>query len=336
LINFYSVARALEGFETVNHYTGELIELTEQCSVKPLCAGAWHFAAIATPDFTQAAAMWEKAMAFAHEANESSGLGKAFGVNADYLFVRSAVADNYAARLIDYGRFAQATDLVQESRHCSEARGFGSGVAACLGNLGRIALLQGDLTQAHSFLQQAVTTATIGIHPAVIAKTKPILALTTLYHNNTVEARRLLLESLEIWTNIRDKLYLSRICIYLAETALWEGKLDETAQWLAQCLNYQFDPRWIGIALVNGFFVAAHLAVACEHYQHAAVLFSVAEVTRQRTYCTLVEPVRIQVDAALAIVQQRLDPALFAEAHTIGQQMALPDAFSTLLAQTSL
>lgn len=333
LINFFSVARALEGFETVNRYTSELIGLTEQCSVKPLCAGAWHFAAVATPDFTQAAAMWEKAMAFAREANESSGLGNAFGVSSDYLFIRSAVADNYAARLIDFGRFAQATALVQESRHCSEARGFGSGVAACLGNLGRLALLQGDLTQAHSFLQQAVTTATIGIHPAVIAKTKPILALTALYHNDAVEARRLLLESLAIWTTIRDKLYLSRICIYLAETALWEGKPEEAEQWLVQCLNYQFDPRWIGTALVNCLFVAARLAVVRQHYQHAVALFSFAEVTRQRVYCILVEPVRAQVDADLTKARAMLDPSLFTEASAIGQQMALNDAFTLQLVQ---
>ncbi|MEZ4731586.1 MAG: hypothetical protein R3E79_31085 [Caldilineaceae bacterium] len=48
-----------------------------------------------------------------------------------------------------------------------------------MGNLGRIALLQGDLTTAHHFLQQAVATATVGILPPVLAKTKNPRALTT-------------------------------------------------------------------------------------------------------------------------------------------------------------
>ena len=333
LITFFSVARAVKGFETVKRYTDELIELAEQCPVNLLSAGAWHFTAVATPDFVQAAAMWDRAMTFAREASKSPGLGKEFGVFADYLFIRSAGADNYALRLIDYGKFAQATALIQESLQCSQARGYGSGVAACLGNLGHIALLQGDLNQAHTFLQQAVMTATTDLHPSVVARLKPMLALTTLYHDDTIEARRLLLEGLAILTNIRDKLRLSHICIYLAETALWENKPEEAEQWLVQCLNYQFDPRWIGIALVNCFFVAARLAVIRQHYQQAVALFSFAEVTRQRVYCTLVEPVRAQVDADLARARAMLDPALYAEAFVLGQQMALDDPFTMQLVQ---
>ena len=333
LITFFSVARAVKGFETVKRYTDELIELAEQCSVNLLRAGAWHFTAVATPDFAQAAAAWEKAMAFARAASESPGLGKEFGVMADYLFIRSAGADNYALRLIDYGKFEQATALIQESLQCSQARGYGSGVAACLGNLGHIALLQGDLLQAHTLFQQAVTSASADFHPAVLARLKPMLALTTLYHDDTIEARRLLLEGLAILTNIRDKLRLSHICIYLAEAALWENKPEEAEQWLVQCLNYQFDPRWIGIAIVNCFFVAARLAVIRQHYQQAVALFSFAEVTRQRVYCTLVEPVRAQVDADLAKARAMLDPVLYAEAFAMGQQLALNDPFTMQLVQ---
>ncbi|MFZ4662703.1 MAG: hypothetical protein ACOYNY_37195 [Caldilineaceae bacterium] len=333
LIVFYSIAGALEGFETINRYTDELLKLAEQCSAKLLCAGAWHFAAIATADFAQAAAMWDRAMVFAREASTSPGLGKEFGVLADYLFIRSSGADNYALRLIDYGKFEQATALIQESLECSEARGYGSGVAACFGNLGRIALLQGHLIQAHTLFQQAVTTATTDLHPAAVARLKPLLALTTLYHGDAIKAHRLLLEGLEIGTNIRDKLRLSHICIYLAETALWENKPEEAEQWLMQFLNYHFDPRWVGIAIVNCLFVAARLAVIHQHYQQAVALFSFAEVTRQRVYCILVEPVRDQVDADLARARAMLDPTLYAEAFVLGQQMALTDPFSMQLVQ---
>lgn len=99
LITFFSVARAVAGFETVNRYTDELLELAEQCSVNLLRAGAWHFTAVVTSDFVQAAAAWDRAMAFARAASTSPGLGKEFGVSADFLFIRSAGADNYALRL---------------------------------------------------------------------------------------------------------------------------------------------------------------------------------------------------------------------------------------------
>jgi hypothetical protein len=45
-----------------------------------------------------------------------------------------------------------------------------------------------------------------------------------------------------------------------------------------------------------------------------------------------VGPVRTQVNAALAMVQAVLDPAVFAEAFTTGQQMSLEEAFVTILA----
>ncbi len=54
LIGFYSMARALEDFETINDYTDELLELAERCPHKLHRASAWHFAAITATDFVQA------------------------------------------------------------------------------------------------------------------------------------------------------------------------------------------------------------------------------------------------------------------------------------------
>ena len=50
----------------------------------------------------------------------------------------------------------------------------------------------------------------------------------------------------------------------------------------------------------------------------------------------LAGPVRLLADAALAKVRAALDPALFAEAFTAGQQLSLEEAFATILASSSV
>jgi hypothetical protein len=168
------------------------------------------------------------------------------------------------------------------------------------------------------------------IHPTVLAEIMLSLALATLYQNDALEARRLLLESLDIWTSVRDKRFLSRTCIYLAEVALWENQIDEAEQWLSLCAAYQVDPHRIGVALVNCFLVAARLAVARKRFRRAAVLCGVAEEMRVNTHCTLVAPVRTQVDAALAAVQAALDPMTFADAFAAGRHLTQVEAFTML------
>lgn len=144
----------------------------------------------------------------------------------------------------------------------------------------------------------------------------------------------MLLESLALWTDIRDTPYLAIVAIYLAETALWKRQTAEAEQWLAQGLREQVDPRWLGSAVVNCLHVAARLAVTHAAYQKAATLFGLAEERCVRRHYTLVEPVRAQNRAALVRTRRGLDAARFAAAFAAGQQMTVEEAFATLLSGT--
>ncbi len=334
LICFCSLARSPEEYETINSYATDLMALTQLCPDKVLGAGVWHFLAKAAPDFAQAASAWERSIALAREALHVPGLGPEYGVGSDPLFILGGALDFYATRLLEQGVFAQAGPLIAESHAVSVARGFRSGIGAALSNRGLLALLQGNLGQARLHLAEALTITTTSIFPAVRAKTKTLLGLTMLYHNNPREARRLLLAALALWTNIRDKPYLAIVAIYLAETALWERQTAEAEQWLAQGLRDQVEPRWLGSAVVNCLHVAARLAVLREAYEWAATLFGLAEETSRRMYYTLVEPVRAQNRAALVRAQASLDLARFGAAFAAGQQMTVEDAFATLRATT--
>ena len=98
----------------------------------------------------------------------------------------------------------------------------------------------------------------------------------------TAEARRLLEESLRLCLDLNDMRFLGRVCTYLAETALWEGELDEAEHWLAQSLTYHADPREIRMDQIERLLVAARLATAQGAYLRAATLFGLAERIRSQ------------------------------------------------------
>ena len=70
-----------------------------------------------------------------------------------------------------------------------------------------------------------------------------LLGIVALYRGDPIEARRSLTESMRTDLERRNTVLLERSCTYLAETALWKGKLDEAGHWLAQSLDHYADPR---------------------------------------------------------------------------------------------
>jgi hypothetical protein len=154
----------------------------------------------------------------------------------------------------------------------------------------------------------------------------------TLYGGDTAEARRLLSESLRLCTDLKNKFFLSHIYAYLAETALWDGELDQAGQWLAQSLAYHPDAHSITLFQLERLLVAARLATAQQQHRRAATLFGLAEQVRSRVKYELVGPARLLVDAALATVCKALGAEGFAEAFASGQQLSLDEAFATILA----
>ena len=156
---------------------------------------------------------------------------------------------------------------------------------------------------------------------------QPFLGLVTLYLGDSSEARRLLDESLRICTELRDKGFLARVCIFLAETALWEEDVAQAAQWLARSLGYDADPHLLTIYGVQRLWVAARLATAQQQHLRAARLFGLADHAHSQVHDAIGGPMRGLADAALTMVRSALDPAVFAETFAAGRQMSLNEAF---------
>ncbi|MEZ4866279.1 MAG: tetratricopeptide repeat protein [Caldilineaceae bacterium] len=325
-----AMGRAMPEFQPLERWKDELLHLLTLCPDQHLQSAAWHFIAAYSADFAQRAAAWERAVACARAARNTPTLGPEFCLLADCDFILGSTLWAYATALIEQGQFPQALPLLMESREIFQRRVSQYEVADSSGTLGHLALLQGDLAQAHAYLHEAIVTATEFNYQEMIGLWQPVLGLVTLYRGDPAEARRLLIASLHLATELKDKTFLMRTCADLAETALCEGLLNEASEWLKQSLAHQANPRRNDAYEVARLWVAARLAVAQQQYLRSATLFGLAEAIHRQIHYAIGGPMRALADAALATVQAALEPAAFAEAFAAGQGMSLEQAFSVI------
>ncbi len=330
-LSLYHFWRGQEAFQLIDQYMSELVQLQANCTDKILCAVTWRTIAVAAGDFAQAAAAWERCIPLLSEARRAPPTDENYCIYADSVYQHAFALFRYAIRLTDVGEYVQAERLSTESLILFRRLDNRDSIMLPLGNLGRLALLRGDLAQARLLLQEAVTNAANMGNKLGLLDWQPRLGIVTLYSGDATAARRLLSESLLVSLELNSKLYSALILTYLAETALWEGEADQAAQWLAQALAYHANPRWVRTELVDSLWIAARLATVQQDYPRAATLFGLAEQVSSQIRYALVEPVRAQVDAALATVRDALDPAVFAAAFNAGKQLSLAEAFATAL-----
>lgn len=99
-----------------------------------------------------------------------------------------------------------------------------------------LALVQGDLAQAHTYLQETLTIAAAVNNRETLGYAQPLLALVTLYGGDAREARHLLSESLHLCLELKDKFYLARVCAILAEVELKGSWQRPNSGWRAVLL----------------------------------------------------------------------------------------------------
>src|SRR5207342_2070430 len=110
--------------------------------------------------------------------------------------------------------------------------------------------------RAYAQLHEAVTLATEFNFQETLGFWQPLLGFVTLYIGDVAGARRILTASLRLCTELKVPMFLARTLTFLAETALWEGQIDQAAQWLTQSLAHR-DPGITLIYHVVQVFVAA-------------------------------------------------------------------------------
>ena len=253
-----------------------------------------------------------------------------------------------AIKTVHQGKLAWAASVAREGLALHQMRGNAHGIGNCLGTLGRLALLHGDLAQAQRLFHEVITLATsFNLRPTQ-SEWQPLLGIVTLYGGDAPEARRLLDASWHLCVELKSKFFLARVCAYQAELALWEAEMcddpsalraravEQAERWLAQSQDYQTDPHRITIFQVTRLFVAARVATVQGQYLRAAILFGLADQVHSHIAYAIAGPIRALADAALATVQAGLHPVVFAEAYATGQQLSLEEACATVLHPTAI
>lgn len=333
LLTLYRYWRALNNFQAIAHYRQEVAHLRDTSSFKLLRVAAWFYFAVSVSDPQQSVAAFDRALALLRERDEAPAIGEAFGFFADGVHLQALIMVRYAIRLTDQvgAAYEQALQLSEESLRLFrqlENRDF---LVYALGNLGRLALIRGDIGVAHRLYQEAVTIAAAANNRLALGDWQPRLAIATLYTGNATEARSLLDECLNLCSHLGNEEFLARIYGFLAELALWNGDLPQAETWLTQSLAAEVKLPWYTFEFVDLLFVAARLAVAQQAYALAAMRFGLAEQMCNRVGQLQSAAMRPQIEIALATVRGKLDATHFAEAFTAGQQMPLTDAFATTL-----
>ena len=332
LLTLYRFWRALHNFQAIDQYGQELTDLSETCPAGLLRAATWFYIAVSRSDADQSIMAFDTCLALLHETTVTSALGEEFCFFADSVHLQAMVLVRYAIRLTDdVGAYEQAEKLTNESLHLFrqlENRDF---IVYALGNLGRLALVRGDIAQAHQFFHEAVTIATTASNPLGLGDWQPRLGIVTFYAGNIAEAYRLLDECLNLWLRLGNNEFLARIYGYLAEVAMADGELAQAEVWLTQSLAFQTKLRWLTFEFVDTLFVSARLATAQQAYPLAAMRFGLAEQVRRHIGYVRATPMRPQIEAALAMVRNELDADFFTQVYAAGQKMSLTQAFATVL-----
>jgi predicted ATPase/DNA-binding SARP family transcriptional activator len=331
LICYYSFAHETEDSQPMEHTRSELLRLIESSSQPSLQAAAWFFLALHTADISQSTDKLAQAVAVARIANASPTLGAEFSAMADSDFALGSILGEYAAHLIEQGKFVQAGPYALEGLELFRARGDYQGMADCLGYLGRSALLQGNLAQARLYLLEVMALAAANDFAVMRCRWQSLLALVILYGGDHKEARRLLDENLHFATELKNKFYLANTCAYLAEAALWEADYDQAGQWLTQNLAYNPDVQSIALFQLDRLLMAARLSAGQQQYMRSALLFGLEAHLRQHLGYELIAPLRTQADAALVAVRAALGDNIFIEAFNRGRQLEFGATFAPFL-----
>lgn len=323
---------ALHTFALIEAYADELQQLECLAQERLLRAAVWFYLANSSLAADQAGRTFDLCLTLLQQAEGLPGPGFEYCFFADRINLLAMTYFRYALRVIDEtGPYDHAEKLAGASLRLFEQMGNRDMIAYPLGALGHLALLRGDLVRAHRLLQEAVSIATtVGNHMS-LGDWQPKLGIVTFYLGDVTTARQILQDSLRLWLDLKNNVFLARIYGYLAEVALAEGALEEATHAVAQSMVYQAKLRWLSTEVVDCLWVAARLATEQAQDREAATRFGVAEQVRRRVHYPGNSVMRPVVDTALATVQATLEPVAFAEAFAAGQQMPLAEAFATLL-----
>ena len=258
----------------------------------------------------------EEARMWLEEANVNGERGPA-PLRAEVLRGLGVVVDGL-------GDPARGQELEEEALGLYREIGDREGIAACLNNLGRFALEQGDLERATSLLEDSIECLE-QLDPDMSLAPRSNLAEALVREREFAKARSLLQEVLAGTLRTNDALAVADVRLQLAWIACFEHSYEDAAQLVREVL-----PTYVRIAAsldsARCMFVAAFISAGRGRLDDAARLVGAASATRER----FGRPALLEDMYALPFqtLEQELGRERYAAAHDDGATMSFEKAIA--------
>ena len=283
---------------------------------------------MAAQDKDQAYAALEEAIAISR--------ADATGLLANYHWTELLTI--YGDRLLDYGYVTQAEAMYRESLAGYRRLEDVNTIAYPLGNLGRLALYDGRLQEAHDLIGEAVRYARGGNRLA-LADWLFRLGQVHFYRGELDTATADLSTTLALYQDINNTPGQASVLACLAELALAGDDLMTAGRRIQESMAL-FGAIYAWIRMIansnrrtqssdatESILRAGLVAAAQGNYLQAVTLLSCGEAIVAESGYRSLPPLMEKVVTTIALLQDMLSAAEFGEASERGQQMTLEELF---------
>ena len=250
----------------------------------------------------------------------------------------------YGDRLMSYGSYAAAEVQYRKSLALYRALGDVYLIAYPLGSLGRMALLDGRLDEAHQLIAESVRFARSGGSAAVIGDWLFRLGIVHLYLGDLEAAAADLQEAAALYEEIGSLRGRADVLACLAEVALESDNVAQAAAYIKSCFtfyqqllasasgsyleDYGFDTA---DDLLANFLRAGLLKTAQKEYTTAAMLFSAVTSWQERLNHRAVQPLEERVATVQAIIRQNLSESKRNDAQAVAGELNIAAIVNLIL-----
>jgi predicted ATPase len=295
----------------------------------------------ATLDISQAEAVWQE---FFSIGTQIEGLSKGAGREAK----QGLLAGGhflYGDRLRDAGHAEEAAAHYRQSLELYRQLGNVDLIAYPIGNLGRLALQEGQISEAYARFSESVALSRAIGNRVGIADWMQQLGNAALRMGDTAQAQSCYEEALALYEEMGNQTARADVLADLGYTALVNGDMAQSRQILRASLNafHQFweTQHFVGIGwsdlLPPEFRLClqsiALLEVVENRFEQALALLGAATGLRSKFGSGADLGIQARVDAALSVIQSQLSGETFSRAWEAGRSMSIGEIFTLALTQ---
>ena len=247
----------------------------------------------------------------------------------------------YGDRLISFGMLIKAKAKYEESLARFRKVGDTSEIAYPLGNLGRMALHEGNLQQAHDLISESVTIARNAGNRVAIGDWIFRLGQVQYYLGELDAAEANLQETMQLYEEVGNQFGPPGVLSNLALVALERQNVELAVHLIQESLSryhhlreamYKVDrsAKFLEFGdTLESLLQAGLVAHALKEWESAVGLFRFVE--KNAPQYTAIQPLQKKVSAAEADMKTHLSPAAFAAATTKGERLTLNELLALWL-----